>query len=227
LVKTRMSAGEGRSGKLVARDCFIDLLRHGAVVGGERFRGTSDDWLSARGRAQMHAAVEGPGGWPGRHGLPYDALFSSPARRCAEPARELAARHGLPLELMSELSERRFGAWENKRADELPIAELKRLWDDPEGFTPPGAESFEALRERVLRGWEQILTRRMDLQFPLIVTHGGVIRVILGQVLDISGSASMRIEVPPACRTRLRAPAGEGHPSLLFHGGADPCGVPS
>ena len=205
-------------------DRFVDLLRHGAVVGNGRFRGTFDAPLSPRGQAQMRAAVaELPGS--GGYSLPYDALFSSPAHRCAEFARELAARHGLPLELMPELSERRFGAWENRHADELPITELQRLWGDPEGFTPPGAEPFVALRERVLMGWERMLARRMA--FSLVVTHGGVIRVILGQVLDISAEALLQIEVPPACRTRLRVPVGEGHPSLMSHGGADPCGAPS
>lgn len=209
----------------VENDRFVDLLRHGAVVSGERFRGVADARLSARGFAQMHAAAARSGRGVGRHSPLYDALFSSPARRCAEPARELAARHGLPLELMPELSERRFGAWENRLAGELPSAELKRFWDDPAGFTPPGAEPFEALRERVLRGWDRILGHRTD--FPLVVTHGGVIRVILGQILDLSAAAMMRIEVPPACRTRLRVPVGEGRPSLIFHGGAEPCGAVS
>lgn len=207
----------------MGNDHFVDLLRHGAVVGGGRFRGASDDQLSDRGLAQMRAAVADLQGRSGEPGPPYDALFSSPARRCAEPARELAARHGLPLELMPELGERWFGAWEDRPAGELPIAELQRFWDDPMGFTPPGAEPFEALRERVLGGWDRILEHRMG--FPLVVTHGGVIRVILGQILDLPAAALIRIEVPPASRTRLRVPVGEGRPSLMFHGGVNSCGA--
>lgn len=207
----------------MGNDRFVDLLRHGAVVGGGRFRGASDDRLSDCGLAQMRAAVADLQGRSGEPGPPYDALFSSPARRCAEPARELAARHGLPLELMPELGERRFGAWENRLAGELPIAELQRFWDDPMGFTPPGAEPFEALRERVLGGWDRILEHRTG--FSLVVTHGGVIRVILGQILDLPAAALIRIEVPPACRTRLRVPVGEGRSSLMFHGGANSCGA--
>jgi len=209
----------------VGNDRFVDLLRHGAVVGGERFRGATDDPLSARGFARMRAVVAGAGRETGGRSPPYDALFSSPARRCAEPARELAARHGLPLVLLPELGERRFGTWENRRAGELSSAELRQFWTDPAGFTPPGAEPFEALRERVLRGWDRVLEHRTD--FPLVVTHGGVIRVILGQVLDLSAAAMMRIEVPPACRTRLRVPAGKGHSSLMFHGGIEPCALAS
>jgi len=198
-------------------DRFVDLLRHGAAVGGGRFRGASDDRLSPAGVTQMRAVTEGLSGW--------DALFSSPARRCAEVAGELAAERGLKLELMAELGERHFGDWENRSASEIPATELKRFWDDPVGFTPPGAEPFEALRERVLKGWDRILGSQAG--FPLLLTHGGVIRIILGQVLDIPAAALLRIEVPTACRTRLRVPAGDGHPSLIFHGGPDPCGAPS
>jgi len=83
---------------------------------------------------------------------------------------------------------------------------------------------FEALRERVLSAWKRILGSQS--RFPLLITHGGVIRVILGQALDIPADALLRIEVPPACRTRLRVPTGEGRPSLMFHGRPDSCGVP-
>lgn len=200
----------------MASDRFVDLLRHGAVVGGARFRGGSDDCLSAAGLAQMRLAVEGMEGW--------DVLISSPARRCAEPARELAIERGLALELVPELSERRFGAWENRSAAEIPPGDLEKFWADPVGFTPPGGESFGALRERVSRAWKRILG--LQSKFPLLITHGGVIRVILGQALDIPADALLRIEVPPACRTRLRVPTGEGRPSLMFHGRPDLCGVP-
>lgn len=200
----------------MSSDRFVDLLRHGAVVGGGRFRGASDDRLSPAGLAQMRSVTERLSGW--------DTLFSSPSARCAELARELAAQRGLTLELMAELGERRFGAWENRFAAEIPSAELKRFWDDPLGFTPPGAESFEELRERVLRGWSRILGSRV--RFPLLITHGGVIRVILGRVLDIPADALLRIEIPPACRTRLRVPVGEGRPSLMLHSGPDTCGEP-
>jgi len=196
-------------------DRFVDLLRHGDVVGGGRFRGASDDLLSAVGIAQMRTETEGPQAW--------DALFSSPARRCADFASECAIRRGLPLELVPEIGERRFGDWENRFASEIPLPALRRFWDDPVGFTPPGAESFHALRERVLGGWDRILSR--SARFPLVVTHGGVVRIILGEVLEIPFNVLLRIEVPHACRSRLRIPAGEGNPSLIFHRGPGSCGA--
>jgi hypothetical protein len=53
---------------------------------------------------------------------------------------------------------------------------------------------------------------------PLLVTKGGVMRVFLGQVLGLAADSLLLIEVPPACRTRLRIPVGGGGPSLIAHG---------
>lgn len=197
-------------------DRFVDLLRHGEVVGGGRFRGASDDHLSPGGLAQMRAVAAEEKDW--------DSIVSSPARRCVTFSQELADRRGLPLELMPDFGERGFGAWENRLATEIPLADLKRFWDDPVGYTPPGAEPFAVLRERVLRGWGRVLEH--DTQFPLLVTHGGVVRIILGEVLDIPSAALLRIEVPYACLTRLRIPSGKGRPSLKLHGGPITCCAP-
>jgi len=199
-----------------AGDRFVDLLRHGSVAGGARFRGTTDDVLSAGGWKEMRVAAAGQRHW--------DGIVSSPARRCAAFAEELAGQRGIPLLLMPELAERGFGAWESRLASEIPLSELGLFWEDPVGYTPPGGEPFGSLCGRVEAGWLRVLGS--ELRAPLLVTHGGVVRVILGLVLGVPAEALLRIEVPPACRTRLRVPAA-GKPSLMHHGGPHPCGAPS
>jgi alpha-ribazole phosphatase len=52
----------------------------------------------------------------------------------------------------------------------------------------------------------------------LVVTHGGVIRVIVGEVLQMPPPALLLLEVPHACRTRIRLPVGDGLPSLVLDG---------
>ncbi|MEA3278372.1 MAG: histidine phosphatase family protein [Pseudomonadota bacterium] len=197
-------------------DRFVDLLRHGEVVGGGRFRGDTDDPLSASGWEQMRATTAGRSDW--------DALIASPARRCAEFSHELAGERDLPLQLWPALGERRFGAWENRRAADIPLEDLNRFWTDPQGFTPPAGEPFLAFRDRVLAAWDRLLGQ--TFQHPLVVTHGGVIRIVLGAILGMPPEALLLIEVPPACLTRLRIPTGGGQPSLLFHAGPAACGAP-
>jgi alpha-ribazole phosphatase len=153
-------------------------------------------------------AAAGRAGW--------NRILYSPARRCAAFAQELAARRRLPSASMPIFRERGFGAWEGLRADQIPIEDLSRFWADPLGYDPPNAEPFADFRKRVQKGWQQLLAGS-DAN-PLVVTHGGVVRVITGEVLGLAADALLLVEVPPACRTRLRIPTGGGRPSLISHG---------
>lgn len=188
-------------------DRFIILMRHGEVAGGPRFRGACDDALSAAGWAQLRRAATGESA--------IGHIVSSPARRCADFARALAAERGLSVDLSAAFSERRFGDWEGLAADQIPVGELTRFWDDPVGYTPPGAEPFAAFRRRVLDGWQALLAA--GAAHTLVLTHGGTLRVILAQVLGMGDGSGLQLEVPPACVTRLRLPAPPGRPSLVSH----------
>lgn len=187
---------------------LIDLLRHGGVQGGARFRGDQDDPLTPLGWEQMRQATADRPGWT--------RIVSSPLRRCCEPARELARDLGLAIEERAALRERGFGAWEGLTVDQVPGDILGRFWADPVGYTPPGAEPFAAFRTRVMDGWHDLL-REPD-PHALLVTHGGVIRILVAEVLRMPAEAFFLIEVPHACRTRLRIPAPPWRPSLVSHG---------
>ncbi|NCA68985.1 MAG: histidine phosphatase family protein [Sphingobacteriia bacterium] len=189
-------------------DRFIDLLRHGETLGGPGFRGARDDPLSAHGRASMHRVAGARPGWT--------RIVSSPARRCGDFARALATQQGVPLSFAPALRERGFGDWEGLAAEQIPAAERARFWADPVGYTPPGAESFQAFSTRVLAAWAEL--RASPAPATLVVTHGGVIRVILAELLRMPPAAVLLIEVPPASLSCLRLPEPPGLPSLMSHG---------
>ena len=190
-------------------DRLIDLLRHGEPEGGARFRGERDDPPSALGREQIRLATA-------RDRAGWTRILSSPARRCAEPAQALARELDLPLGERSWLRERGFGDWEGLTADAIPAEALARFWSDPVGYTPPGAEPFPAFHARVLNGWRDLL--QDPAPHTLIVTHGGVVRLLVAEALGMPQDALLLLEVPYACRTRLRIPAAPWRPSLVFHG---------
>ncbi|RKT45389.1 histidine phosphatase family protein [Thiocapsa rosea] len=190
------------------QDRFVDLLRHGEAQGGARFRGGHDDPLSAEGWDQMTRATAVNPDWT--------RVVCSPSRRCSAFAQRLAESNKIPLVILSGLRERGFGAWEGMAAHQIPAEELTRFWDDPVGYAPPGGEPFEIFRERVMATWRQVCDECEP--FTLAVTHGGVIRVVLAEVLRMPSEASLLIEVPPACLSRLRVPESPGRPSLMRHG---------
>ncbi|HSW52323.1 MAG TPA: alpha-ribazole phosphatase family protein [Sulfuricaulis sp.] len=194
----------------------LDLMRHGEPVGGRKYRGQLDDPLSENGWAQMRRAV-------GEH-CPWQAIVSSPLLRCADFARELAARHGLPLHMDDRLVELGFGAWEGRTADELTAedpAALVRFRRDPIAHAPPGAEPLARFRGRVLEAWDALLERHRG-KHVLVVAHAGVIRMMVAHVLDIPLRHIFRLQVPSAGITRLRVESDgdDLFPQLLFHAGS-------
>lgn len=182
----------------------LDLLRHGETECGGGFRGSLDDALTPCGWAQMRAATAQAG--------PWDLLVSSPLARCAAFAAELAECRELPLVLEADLRELHFGAWEGRRAAELMAeddgAALGRFWADPYAFTPPEGEPLAAFEARVLGAIEG-LRRRYAGQRLLLVTHGGVMRLLLARARGLARGQLLQVEVDHGALHRLRL-AGSG-----------------
>ena len=177
----------------------FDLVRHGETEGGSRYRGSINDALTPQGWVAMRAAVGEQSDW--------DRIISSPLRRCADFAHNLAQRHALPLVLDARLREIYFGEWEGKTATELLAADpeaVARFWDDPLHFPPPGAEDVRDLQARVLRAWEDMLVQHRGERL-LVVTHGGPLRIILGHVQKLSLLESLQQEVAHAERFYIEA----------------------
>lgn len=170
----------GHSRRRTSRDTRaslrVGLLRHGEVEGGSRFRGHTDDALTAIGLQQMHAATDG------KH---WDRVISSPLTRCAAFANAFADRHSLPLTFDARLKEMYFGIWEGCTAAELMAIDadaLIRFWNAPDKYPPPCGEPLARFQARVLDAWNDIVIGHAG-QRVLVVTHGGVIRALLCHVL--------------------------------------------
>lgn len=156
----------------------LDLLRHGETEFGGGLRGSLDDALTDTGWQQMRAAVAELA-----VDAPWDRIVSSPLQRCARFAQELSAKLSLPVHLDADLQELHFGDWEGIGTAQLMETDaegLGRFWEDPYTFTPPNGEPVLAFAERVLGAIER-LQRAYDGERILLISHGGVMRLLLAQ----------------------------------------------
>ena len=170
----------------------ISLLRHGAVEGGACYRGITDDPLSAEGRQQMQQAIktDTPEHW--------DIIISSPLLRCYSFAQELSHHLNVPLISYPELQEINFGDWEGKTAEQIDSQTLKQFYLDPINNPPPNGEAFTQFQTRILLAWHQLI-KRYQGQRILLVSHAGVIRVILAHILAIDIEHSFKLKIGYAC----------------------------
>jgi alpha-ribazole phosphatase len=168
------------------------LLRHGETEGPGGFRGSLDYPLTELGWTTMAAAITAMPTW--------DLVISSPLIRCLAFAQALAKRQSCQCHMEPDLRELDFGDWEGRTAAELmgeQADDLGRFWSDPYGYTPPNGEPLAAFEHRILKVLRSIAdysgTKR-----TLLVTHGGVIRLLLARQQGLPREALLQVEVPYA-----------------------------
>ncbi|GAB4041447.1 alpha-ribazole phosphatase [Spirosoma jeollabukense] len=105
----------------------------------------------------------------------FEAVYSSPSRRCTQLARQLATNFVVD----DRLRELHFGDWEGKTWDAIDQQESQAWMDDFVNVPTPGGESLRQMHERVAQFWQDLL--KTTHRNVAVVTHGGVIRLLLAE----------------------------------------------
>lgn len=108
-------------------------------------------------------------------GVEGRVVHTSPAQRCVEMAKRLAAATGMELQVDERLAELDFGQWEGRHWQEIDRVALDDWAASPERFAPPGGESGQALRHRVRAFWRDVCHAG---KAACVVSHGGPLRVL-------------------------------------------------
>jgi broad specificity phosphatase PhoE len=156
------------------------LLRHAESANPTIFHGAeSDVGLSERGGRQAEAVAQVLAEQqPGQ--LVCSAMLR--ARATAEP---IGRACGLTPLIEPDLHERRVGALAGTPtglSEGVWPETLNRWLTGDTGYAPPGAESFEAIRQRVLPVWERVTSAAAG-QTLVLVAHGVVCKVLLLSLL--------------------------------------------
>jgi broad specificity phosphatase PhoE len=174
------------------------LLRHGQTPMSvqKRYAGRSDVPLTDAGVQQAAAAAKrlAPAG--------LGVIVTSPLRRAARTAQEVAAATGAAIATDEGFREADFGAWEG-----LTFAEVRRRWPaelrawlaDP-AAAPPGGESLAEVSERVTAALHRVLAG-FGRQTVLIVSHVTPIKTLVAAALLAPPAAlhRMHLDVAALC----------------------------
>jgi len=177
---------------------MITLLRHGEVELGNVFCGSTDPALSDKGWAQMQKSIEDEDTW--------DKVLASPLQRCSEFAESLAAQEELEFITDERFQEIDFGDWDGISPQDILSDEpdtLNAWWKSPTRVVPPNGEAFLDFRSRVLKAFHEIAEAHKGSNL-LLVTHAGVIRVVLMHILGMQDENLFRLNVDYASISRIR-----------------------
>ena len=161
----------------------IDLLRHGQSTLSHTLRGSTDDDLTELGWSQMQHSIDQSLYAQDNEAVPWDVIFSSPLKRCRLFADRIAQKIEKPVFYHANLQEMHFGDWEALSTQYIYENEpelLANFWQQPTLFSPPNAETMQNFHLRVINGLTDIQQQMQanHWQHALLVTHGGVIKLL-------------------------------------------------
>ena len=175
----------------------IYLVRHGQTAWNreEVFRGRADIPLNEIGRKEALLTGEY------LEKVKASAIYSSPLSRAVETAEAISRYQGKEVLISDGLIDIDFGRWQGVSHEEVKekFGDLYRQWKDaPHLVRFPGGETLEDVRERVLRGIDEILPDHGD-ETLVMVSHRVVNKTLLCGLLGLDNSHFWQIGQDTGC----------------------------
>jgi alpha-ribazole phosphatase len=172
----------------------LTLLRHGKVefLNQGICYGWTDIELNDEGIADARRAGES------LQDELFDAVYSSPLVRTTQTAKIVMAHNQrdqtLPIQELSALREYHFGEWEGVKYEEI-LSENADDWtlymSGSQEFAPPNGETIKSFVQRVCDCMDGLRGKHTDGNI-LIVSHYGVISVIIPYLLELFGKTAWK-----------------------------------
>jgi alpha-ribazole phosphatase len=137
----------------------------------------------------------------------FDAIYASPLKRCQQLAQALCLDEALGhasenIKLDTRLRELDFGDWEMRPWDTIP-RDIFDVWaNDYANVAPPNGETFSQLHARA-KSFVEDVSGHSQGKSLLVVTHGGLIRALIAEVLHMPLKRLFRITIDHASVTQL------------------------
>ncbi|MGT3086956.1 adenosylcobalamin/alpha-ribazole phosphatase, partial [Salmonella enterica] len=132
---------------------------------------------------------------------PFDNVLCSELERARHTTQLILAERDVPVRVMPELNEMFFGDWEMRHHRDLvrEDAENYAVWcNDWQNATPTNGEGFQAFSQRVERFIAQ-LAEYKDSKNLLVVSHQGVLSVLVARLLSMPTAAMWHFRIEQGC----------------------------
>ena len=131
--------------------------------------------------------------------IQFDAVYASPLQRCTKLAQALNLGE---VQIDDRLKELHFGDWEMQAWDSIP-RDLFDVWaHDYAHLAPPNGESFSQLYHRA-KAFSEEVNGHLHGKNVAVVTHGGVIRAMLADALNMPLKGLFRLVIDHASVTQI------------------------
>ena len=175
-----------------------------------KLAGQRDVALNDEGIAQGQAAAAKLGS------IAVAEVLSSPLLRALQTAEIIGQRFGIEVARDPRLTDIRVGQWEGMTYEQISASEdYRRFLADPEGERIPGGERLDEVRRRAVAAIEQCLGDNQSGDGIAVVSHPGVIRLLIAHYMGGPLTSFHRIHIGPGAVSALGFPGDGTAPALL------------
>jgi broad specificity phosphatase PhoE len=162
------------------------LVRHALPLRSEPGQGADPD-LSGEGLAQVERLPDALARFP------ITRVISSPQRRAVQTAEPVAAARGLDIEI-----DERFAEYDRELPVYIPIEQIRaenpKEWARMANGQLPSAVDEDAFRARVQAAVDNVVATAAHEDTVAVFSHGGVINVVLHEILGTKRILSFPID---------------------------------
>jgi broad specificity phosphatase PhoE len=190
----------------------VFLIRHGVTPwhAEKRVLGQRDVPLSPAGVEQAEATAAALAS------VKLGEVLSSPLQRAIQTAEIIGRAAGIEVARDPRLIDFKLGRWTGMSYDEVAATEdYQEFIRHPEAMSIPGGESLDEIKRRSVAAVEQALSDCPSGDAVAIVTHAGIIRVLLVHYMGSPPANYHRIRVSPGSISILSFADGRELPRVL------------
>jgi broad specificity phosphatase PhoE len=171
------------------------FIRHAETNLAGTFCGHSDPPINARGEIQIDELIVR------LKSESFDAIYASDLQRAVDTATSLAQAFAVPCTTTPNLREIYFGEWEGMTWTDIENrdADYARRWIEASPHLPaPQGETFAAFESRILQEVDRLRCIATDKRLA-VVTHGGVMRMVLRNLMNYTEQQAWELTKPYCC----------------------------